>query len=199
MCAGLPAAISLNSVADRPIYFVRGSSPPLRAPHPMPAPASIHISSATASLAGKYLSVLVEHEACAIAFSAVREIVRVQRIAPPPPASRHLKGVIELRGRAIPVVDLREKFGLKAEFAERACIVVVATGPSSTPVGLIVDGVEETFTLATGEIEPAPDLGAKISTDFLLGTAHVRGRSKLILDLGRVVAADAFAAMAEAI
>jgi purine-binding chemotaxis protein CheW len=146
--------------------------------------------------------VLVEHEACAIAFSAVREIVRVQRIAPPPPASRHLKGIIELRGRAIPVVDLREKFGLKAEFAERACIVVVAAGPSSATaglIGLIVDAVEETFTLAAGETEPAPDLGARISTDFLLGTAHVRGRAKSLLDLARVVAVDAFATMAEAV
>ena len=165
----------------------------------MPAPVSAHASPATSSPAGKYLTVLIENEACGIAFSQVREIVRVQRIAPAPPASRHLKGTIELRGRAIPVVDLRAKFGLRAEFAERVCIVVVEAGPSSAHTGLIVDSIEETVTLATGEIEPAPDFGAKIPADFLLGIAHIRGRSKSLLDLERVVAADAFATMAEAV
>ena len=168
----------------------------------MPTPIATLVPRTTSSHAGKYLTVILENEACGIAFSKVREIVRVQRITPSPQASRHVKGIIELRGRVIPIVDLREKFGLKAEFAERMWIVVVEArlpAGQSAQTGLIVDSVEETVTPAAGEIERAPDFGAKIHPEYMLGTAHIRGRSKTLLDLERVVSPEGIDAMAEAV
>src|SRR5882672_4175357 len=80
---------------------------------------------ATTALAGKYLTVVLDSEAYGIAVLKVREIIRMQKITPVPQMPAFVKGVINLRGRVIPVVDLRVKFGLKAEFADRTCIVVV--------------------------------------------------------------------------
>ena len=145
------------------------------------------------SLAGKYLTVVLESEAYGIAVLKVREIIRLQKITPVPQMPAFVKGVINLRGRVIPIVDLRVKFGLKAEFTERTCIVVVQVKlPSDQTVqmGLIVDRVEEVVTLAAHEIEPTPDFGAAISTEYLLGMAKVKGQVKTLLDIDRVVAPD---------
>jgi len=111
-----------------------------------------------------------------------------------------VKGVINLRGRVIPVIDLRVKFGLKAEFTERTCIVVVQIRVSATQtvqMGLIVDSVEEVVNLAADEIEPTPDFGTKIDTSYLLGLAKVKGQVKTLLDLDRVVAAEQIQTIAQ--
>src|SRR5215218_10248854 len=108
------------------------------------------------SLAGKYLTVVLENEAYGIGVLKVREIIRMQKITPVPQMPEFVKGVINLRGRVIPIVDLRIKFGLKASFEERTCIVVVQVKlPSGVTVqmGLIVDSVEEVVTLSGAEIE----------------------------------------------
>src|SRR5882724_13393898 len=86
---------------------------------------SAPVAAATTSLAGKYLTVVLDNEAYGIGVLKVREIIRMQKITPVPQVPAFVKGVINLRGRVIPIVDLRVKFGLKAEFAERTCIVVV--------------------------------------------------------------------------
>ncbi len=151
--------------------------------------------------AGKYLTVVLENEAYGIAVLKVREIMRLQKITPVPQMPAFVKGVINLRGRVIPVVDLRVKFGLKAEFAERTCIVVVQVKLPSDQVvqmGLIVDSVEEVVTLTAAEIEPTPDFGTKVNTDYLLGMAKVKGQVKTLLDIDRVVAPDTVKALAEA-
>ncbi len=149
-------------------------------------------STPTSNLAGKYLTVVLENEAYGIAVLKVREIIRMQKITPVPQVPAFVKGVINLRGRVIPVVDLRVKFGVKAEFAERTCIVVVQVKLPSQVVqmGLIVDSVEEVVTLAANEIEPTPDFGTKIGTEYLLGMAKVKGAVKTLLDIDRVVAPD---------
>jgi len=162
---------------------------------------AIAASSATSALAGKYLTVVLENEAYGIAVLKVREIIRMQKITPVPQMPDFVKGVINLRGRVIPVVDLRVKFGLKAEFAERTCIVVVQVKlPSDQTVqmGLIVDSVEEVVTLAANEIEPTPDFGARIDTTYLLGMAKVKGQVKTLLDIDRVVAPETVQAFAAA-
>lgn len=156
---------------------------------------------ARSPLAGKYLTVVLENEAYGIGVLKVREIIRLQKITPVPQMPAFVKGVINLRGRVIPVVDLRVKFGLKAEFAERTCIVVVQVRLASeqtVQMGLIVDSVEEVVTLNAAEIEPTPDFGTKISTDYLLGMAKVKGAVKTLLDIDRVVAPDTVKAMSEA-
>ena len=156
---------------------------------------------AVSKLAGKYLTVVLENEAYGIAVLKVREIIRMQKITPVPQMPGFVKGVINLRGRVIPVVDLRVKFGLKAEFAERTCIVVVqVTLPTEQIVqmGLIVDSVEEVVTLTDAEIEPTPDFGTKVDTTYLLGMAKVKGQVKTLLDIDRVVAPETVQVLTQA-
>lgn len=165
-----------------------------------PASASAPIA-ATAKLAGKYLTVVLDSEAYGLNVLKIREIIRLQKITPVPQLPAYVKGVINLRGRVIPIVDLRVKFGLKAEFTERTCIVVVQVKLPTDQIvqmGLIVDSVEEVVTLAGAEIEPTPDFGAKIDTTYLLGMAKVKGQVKTLLDIDRVVSPEAVQQMAEA-
>ena len=159
------------------------------------------LASSTSNLAGKYLTVVLENEAYGIGVLKVREIIRMQKITPVPQMPAFVKGVINLRGRVIPVVDMRVKFGLKAEFAERTCIVVVQVKlPSEQTVqmGLIVASVEEVVTLQASEIEPTPEFGARIDTAYLLGMAKVKGAVKTLLDIDRVVAPETVQAMVQA-
>lgn len=142
---------------------------------------------------GKYLTVGLGAEAYGIHVLRVREIIRMQKITPVPQMPSFVKGVINLRGRVIPIVDLRVKFGFDAAFADRTCIVVVQVrlaGEQTVPMGLIVDRVEEVVTLSATEIEPTPEFGGQVSTDYILGLAKVKGQVKTLLDIDRVVAAE---------
>ncbi len=159
------------------------------------------IAPASPSIAGKYLTVVLENEAYGIAVLKVREIIRLQKITPVPQMPSFVKGVINLRGRVIPVVDLRAKFGLKAEVAERTCIVVVQVKlptDQTVQMGLVVDSVEEVVTLTKEEIEPTPEFGARVDTTYLLGMAKVKGQVKTLLDIDRVVAPETVAAIVQA-
>ena len=150
-------------------------------------------SVAAQACAGKYLTIVLGKEAYGIAVLKVREIIRQQQITPVPQLPEFVKGVINLRGRVIPVVDLRVKFGLKAECTERTCIVVVQVKLPSEQVvhmGLIVDSVEEVAALTANEIEPTPDFGTRIDTAYLLGMAKVKDEVKMLLDIDRVIATD---------
>lgn len=144
--------------------------------------------------AGKYLTVGLAHEAYGIAVLKVREIIRMLKITPVPQMPAFVKGVVNLRGRVIPVIDLRVKFGLEAAITERTCIVVVQVKPvAGQPVqmGLIVDCVEEVIALTAAEIEPTPDFGTQVDTSYLLGLAKVKGQVKTLLDIDKVVAPEA--------
>ena len=163
-----------------------------------PAPSN---APAVSSLAAKYLTVVLESEAYGLNVLKIREIIRLQKITPVPQMPEFVKGVINLRGRVIPVVDLRVKFGLKAEFTERTCIVVVQVklpNEQIVQMGLIVDCVEEVVTLTAGEIEPTPDFGARIDTTYLLGMAKVKGQVKTLLDIDRVVSPETVQALVAA-
>ena len=156
-------------------------------------------TNAPTTYAGKYLTVALENEAYGIAVLKVREIMRLQKITPVPQMPAFVKGVINLRGRVIPIIDLRVKFGLKADFAERTCIVVVQVRlPNSQNVqmGLIVDSVEEVANLTADDIVPTPEFGTKVNTEYLLGMAKVKGEVKTLLDIDKVVAPDAMAELA---
>lgn len=151
------------------------------------------------ALAGKYLTVVLESEAYGLNVLKIREIIRLQKITSVPQLPAFVKGVINLRGRVIPIVDLRVKFGLEAGFTERTCIVVVQVrlpNEQLVQVGLIVDSVEEVVNLTAAEIEPTPDFGARIDTSYLLGMAKVKGQVKTLLDIDRVVAPDSMQAIA---
>jgi purine-binding chemotaxis protein CheW len=159
---------------------------------------AVTLETNAATLSGKYLTVSLDNESYAIAVLKVREIIRLQKITPVPQMPEFVKGVINLRGRVIPIVDLRVKFGLKAEVADRTCIVVVQVAlPSrqNVQMGLVVDSVEEVVTLDGKEIEPTPEFGTRVDTSYLLGMAKIKGQVKTLLDIDRVVAPDHLAAM----
>jgi purine-binding chemotaxis protein CheW len=163
------------------------------------APAAV---SAADKQAGKYLTVVLDNEAYGIAVLKVREIIRLQKITPVPQMPAFVKGVINLRGRVIPIIDLRAKFGLKAEFTERTCIVVGQVRLPNEQVvqmGLIVDSVEEVVNLTAEEIEPTPDFGTKVDTTYLLGMAKVKGQVKTLLDIDRVVAPETVQAIVQSV
>ena len=148
---------------------------------------------ATNALSGKYLTFILSRECYAIPVLKVREIIRVAAITPVPQMPAYIKGVINLRGKIIPVLDLCGRLGLEhAAASERACIVVVqVNGPGNRPirVGLAVDGVEEVCHLASADIEAAPDFGAAVDTAYILGMAKFKGTVKILLDIDRVVGA----------
>lgn len=148
------------------------------------------IDSPTNALAGKYLTVSLDNESYAIAVLKVREIIRMQKITLVPQVPVFVKGVINLRGRVIPIIDLRVKFGLASTFADRTCIVVVEVllpSGKSVHMGLIVDSVEEVLNIGADEIEPTPEFGTRVDTTYLLGMAKLKGQVKTLLDIDRAV------------
>jgi purine-binding chemotaxis protein CheW len=152
--------------------------------------AATNLTRNTSDRAGRYLTVVVANETYGIAVLKVREIIRLQKITPVPQAPEFVRGVINLRGRVIPIIDLRLKFGVDAPFTERTCIVVVqvalVTG-TSVHMGLIVDAVEEVLSLTATDIEPAPEFGVQIDAEYILGMATVKGGVKTLLDIDRVI------------
>ncbi len=117
--------------------------------------------------AGKYLTFGLGHEEFAIQVLRVREIMGVQEITAVPQMPGHVKGVINLRGKVIPVLDLRLKFGLpEIEYTQRTCIIVaqIQSDAGSLLIGVIVDAVSEVLTLQSGEIEDTPDFGGGVAT-----------------------------------
>ena len=149
------------------------------------------------NLAGKYLTFILGGESYAIPVLKVREIIRLTNITTVPQMPAYIRGVINLRGKIIPVMDLRLRFGFAAAAnAEKSCIVVVqvknATG-QITAMGLVVDAVEEVAQVAAGDIEETPDFGAQVDTDYILGMAKIKGAVKALLDIDRVIGGDTVA------
>ena len=121
----------------------------------------------------------------------VREIMGIQDITAVPQTPSHIKGVINLRGKVIPVVDLRLKFGMPSEeYNPRTCIIVVQIRGEAGPMlmGIVVDGVAEVLNLAASEIENTPDFGDGTATPYLLGMAKVKGKVKILLEIDQVLA-----------
>jgi purine-binding chemotaxis protein CheW len=153
-----------------------------------------NVNSAQAdSRAGKYLTFQLANEEFGVRVLKVREIMGLQEITAVPQTPAHIKGVINLRGKVVPVVDLRLKFGLAAaEYTQRTCIIVTQVQGDSGPVlmGIIVDGVSEVLNLTGAEIEDTPDFGEEIAGHYLLGLAKVKGKVKILLDIDRVLSAQ---------
>lgn len=155
--------------------------------------AGTQAGSVAPALAGKYLTFALDAEEYGLPVLKVREIIKVMDITQVPQVPPHVRGVINLRGKVIPVIDLRAKFGLPSQEAtERTCIVVVDVALSDTTVklGIVVDAVSEVLNVAASEIDPAPEFGDRVSTDYMLGLAKVKGTVKILLDLDRVLGAD---------
>jgi len=144
--------------------------------------------------AEKYLTFALGSESYGVQVLRVREIIRILDITPVPHMPDYVRGVINLRGKVIPVVDLRIKFQLaKQDISERTCIVIVMANlqpGSKTLVGLIVDAADEVCAIPPREIEATPNFGGKISTDYILGIAKIKGRVKTLLDIDKVISIE---------
>lgn len=153
------------------------------------------IQESAKQLAGKYLTFIIGGESYAIPVLKVREIIRLTTITAVPQVPDHIRGVINLRGKIIPVMDLRRRFGFtEAAQTEQNCIVVVQVRtPSSqtTAMGLVVDAVEEVAQMTASDIEETPDFGAQVTTDYILGMAKIKGAVKALLDIDKVIGGDA--------
>lgn len=140
--------------------------------------------------AGKYLAFHLDGADYAIQVLRVREIMGMREVTSVPRTPHFVRGVLKLRGRVIPVIDLRLKVGLPAqEYTEQTCIIVVqvpAEG-ASAQMGIIVDAVSEVLTLADEEIEDAPDVGAGVQLPYVLGIARTKGKVKTLLSIETVL------------
>ncbi len=145
---------------------------------------------ATDPRAGKYLVFHLGEEEFAIHVEKVREIMRVQDITQVPQTPPHVKGVINLRGKVIPVVDLRLKFTMPAkEYTHRTCIIVVQV--SGVPMGIVVDGVAEVVQVSGADVEDTPSFGKEVDVPYVMGLAKLKGKVKILLDIDQVMDATA--------
>jgi purine-binding chemotaxis protein CheW len=159
------------------------------------APAAGHPAAAP----GKYLTFTLGGESYGVPVLAVRQIIRICPITPVATMPPHVRGVINLRGKVIPVVDLRLRFGLPATAEhDRTCIVitqVAAASGGTRPYGVIVDGVDEVAHFAAADIEPAPDFGGAIDARFITGMAKAASGVKVLVDLDLIAAAESLASL----
>ena len=136
----------------------------------------------------KYLTFKLAEEEYGVEILKVREINGVMDITAVPLMPTYMKGVINLRGKVIPVVDLRLKFGLdEIEHTEQTCIIVVNVGRE---IGIIVDTVSEVLDIKGDNIEPPPSMGGSADTSFILGMANVNDAVKILLDIDKVLTTD---------
>ena len=153
------------------------------------------ISSDNKLKTGRYLTFSLGNESYGIPVLNVREIIRLCPITPVPRMPTHIKGVINLRGTVIAVLDLRAKFQLAlGDYSDRACIIVVQlNGPDGTKtlMGAIVDAVEEVVQLRDDSIEPAPDFGGSPDTQYIMGVTTCTGSVKTLLDIQKIFLDDA--------
>jgi purine-binding chemotaxis protein CheW len=139
---------------------------------------------------GKYLTFALGNEEYGLEILKVREIIGMMEITGVPQTPDYVKGIINLRGRVIPVIDLRLKFGLPpAEYTERTCIIVVEVRGETGAIqmGIVVDSVSEVLNIIGDDIEPTPTFGTRLQTQYILGIAKVKGRVKILLDIGKVL------------
>ena len=152
--------------------------------------------------AGKYLTFLLNGQSYGISVLKIREIIRHTNITAVAQMPGYVRGVINLRGKIIPVVDLQRKFGMSgAETTERTCIVVVRVGSANQPIqmGLVVDDVEEVLNIAADDIEEPPDFGTQMDAVHILGMAKIKGSVKTLLDIGKIISGESFPSMDAAI
>ncbi len=143
----------------------------------------------TLSREGKYLTFVLCGEEYGIEILKVREIIGIMNITPVPQTPAYMKGVINLRGKVIPVVDLRLKFGFQeVEHTKETCIIVVEVRNKLT--GILVDTVSEVLDVSGDELEPAPHLGDGINTEIFLGMAKIKNKVKILLDIDKVLGTE---------
>ncbi len=143
------------------------------------------VDRAAGSLGGKYLTFYLAGEEYGVEILRVQEIISMMPVTRVPRTPPYIRGVINLRGKVIPIMDLREKFGMPpASEPEQVMIVVQVDG---VHIGVVADKVSEVASIAAEDIDPTPDFGAGFQTEFLLGLGKSNGRLRLLLDIERVL------------
>ena len=142
---------------------------------------------------GKYLTFALASEEYGLEILKVREIIGYMEITAVPQTPGHVKGVINLRGQVIPVIDLRTKFGMDTtDVTEETCIIVVeiAQGKRTFNTGIVVDHVQEVLDIDGQDIEEAPQFGSSVDTNFILGMGKIGDTVKILLDIDKVLAGE---------
>jgi len=139
---------------------------------------------------GKYLTFSLAEEEYGIGILKIKEIIGMMPITTVPQTPAFVKGVINLRGKVIPVIDLRMRFSMEEiDYTERTCIIVVeiALQADTVQIGIVVDAVSEVLNIKSDEIADTPTFGSKLDTDYILGMAKMEGGVKILLDIDTVL------------
>ncbi len=147
---------------------------------------------------GKYLTFSLADEEYGIGIKKIKEIIGMVAITPIPQTPAYVKGVINLRGKVIPVVDLRLKFDMQASaYNERTCIIVleITTHNSVTMIGMVVDSVSEVLNIKAEDIEDAPHINATLDTAYILGMAKSENAVKILLDIDNILKSEDIAVL----
>ena len=150
---------------------------------------------------GKYLTFVLNEEEYGIGILKIKEIIGMMPITSVPQTPEFVKGVINLRGKVIPVVDLRLRFGMTSiDYNDRTCIIVVEIeGQAGTVmIGIVVDAVSEVLNIKAEDIEDTPAFGTTLDTDYILGMAKMEGGVKILLDIDQVLSGDEIAVLEKA-
>lgn len=159
-------------------------------------------SPATPALRSQYLTFLLGGEAYALGILSIKEIIEYTHMTEVPLMPACIRGVINLRGAVVPVMDLQVRFGqATSAVSKRTCIVIVELPGSEGPhtMGVVVDAVSEVLEIAPQDIEPPPAFGTHIRTDFISGIGKVRGRFVILLDVQRVLDLDELQTLSESL
>ena len=150
---------------------------------------------------GKYLTFTLAEEEYGIGILKIKEIIGMLPISSVPQTPEFVKGVINLRGKVIPVMDLRLRFGMPPiDYSDRTCIIVVEIGGQAGTilVGIVVDAVSEVLNIKGDDIEKTPTFGTELNTDYILGMAMMAGGVKILLDIDQVLSSDELSLLSEA-
>ncbi len=150
------------------------------------------IDDTESGLGGKYLTFSLGSEEYGVEIMKIREIIGIMEITAVPHTPEYIKGVINLRGRVIPILELRLRFNMATkEYDDRTCIIVVEVNGPSGPImiGMLVDSVSEVVNIDSAEIEPPPEFGTPTESENILGMGKIKGDVKILLDVDKIVGA----------
>ncbi|EKN47970.1 MULTISPECIES: chemotaxis protein CheW [Pseudomonas] len=168
----------------------------------MGALAKTHQTAAAVEEEAQYLTFMLGGEMFAIGILGIKEIIEYGSLTVVPMMPSFVRGVINLRGAVVPVVDLSARFGRQnSETTRRSCVIIIeASTEDGQPqdIGLLVDTVSAVLEIPASQIEPPPNFGARIRADFISGMAKVEGKFVIVLEVERVLSIDEMSSLAEA-
>lgn len=160
-------------------------------------PLALHVDDAAHEDQHQYLTFRLGDETFAIGILAVKEILEYGLVTAVPMMPSFVRGVINLRGRVVPVVDLSLRFGgTRSESTRRTCIIILEVGPEAErqDIGVVVDAVSQVLEISPEDVEPAPSFGAKLRADFIAGMGKIEGDFVIILNVERILSTEELAA-----